>query len=68
MKKQNKFVLDMRVNKPKVEGMYFCKYHRNFEPSICHIFKKNNKLWIQGKSFKKPLNKINAFCFSQRVG
>jgi len=59
MKKQNKFVLDMRVNKPKVEGMYFCKYNRNFEPSICHIFKKNNKqkCYIDNPNFIKYLIK-----------
>ena len=65
--KKKEGVLYMRLERPTEEGLYFCQYHRNFEPSVCRIFKKGKKLWLKGKTIEKPLDKVKAFCFSQRM-
>lgn len=72
MKQQIKEGIDdgvfyMTANRPEKEGIYFCQYHRNFEPACCRIFKKGKKLWLKGKTIEKPLNDVRFFAFSQRI-
>ena len=58
----------MRPDKPKEEGIYFCQYHRNFEPVICTVRKRDDgRLWLHTKSTSKPLDEVKAFCFSNKI-
>jgi hypothetical protein len=61
------FKVYMTLNRPTKEGYYFCQYHPNFEPVFCSVVKKNRKLWLNTRSTSRPLNKVKAFCFSERM-